>query len=255
MGGSSKRAAERYMGRCLWRERQLAGLSRAALGALAGLSDDTVRRYELGEERIIPPDLAQIATTLRLPLSAFSRSEEEEAPRANPAAVDQVSRIAVRRPLSLLASPAFAQARRLLELWHEHRGELGEEVLRGLTRDGLSSRVVLVRNPAGGERLITQHLGPGIRIMRPCDALYAVERDFAEHHADRDYAAWVAAAYAETLWRRQPRLDSVRASVRAGAATKLKVRYDRLIMPWVLPGKDRLAMTLSIQREAPTLTS
>jgi len=246
--------SDQLLAQRVWRERQLAGVSREALGAALGVSADAIAQFECGEDRMSPPELALIAARLGTPLSFFCRPAEEE----NAAAPDgwpgpRAARLAVRRPLALLATPAFAQVQPLLQLWRNGDGELTDHVHGELRRHGLHHRAVLVRNPADSARLITQHIGAGIMVMHPCEALFAVERDFAVHHRDRDYAAWVTDAYAETLWRRHPRLDAVRAIVRTEAAA-LRVRYDRLIIPW-RRGSDWFAMAVSIQRELPVLAS
>ncbi len=103
--------------------------------------------------------------------------------------MEQIRRLSVPRSLTLLSTPAFARARPLFELWRNARGELTEEVHRAVRFSGLARRMVLVRNPAGGARLITQHFGAGIMTIRPCETLLTIEEDFYQHHPDRDYSA------------------------------------------------------------------
>ncbi|HXY99531.1 MAG TPA: hypothetical protein VEI03_05995, partial [Stellaceae bacterium] len=169
--------------------------------------------------------------------------------------MEQVRRLSARRSLLLLSTPAFAGARPLFELWQATRGELTEDVQSIMRASSVFQRMVVVRNPAGGARLIAQHFGAGIKVMRPCESLLTIDRDFHELHPDRDYVAWVAEAYAETLWRRRPHLESIRALIRMGASGTLVGRYDRLIMPWRSGSGDWFATALSIQRTAPVLSS
>jgi hypothetical protein len=223
--------------------------SRVALaGALQALND-------LAPPRILLVVRAGRGSQAELFTSVFAFIERAEQLAADPPIEIKVPRYSVQRGLRNLTTPPFAMVRPIVDLWKDRRGELGEEVFRSVESQGLAPRMILVRQPAGTSRLITEHFGPGIMIMRPCEALMIVGRDFYEHHADRQYGAWVADAYAETLWRRHPRLESVRATVRTGAAASLKVRYDRLIMPWRSGERDVFAMALSIQREVPVPSS
>jgi transcriptional regulator with XRE-family HTH domain len=184
------------MGRCPWRERLLAGLSREDLGDWLGIGAEAVRQYEYGEDRMSPPELALIARRLGVPLSFFCSIDEESAAPPEPEAMEQVRRLSARRSLSLLSTPAFAGAGPLFEIWQAGRGELSEDLFRVAHASGAFGRMIVVHNPAGGARLITRHYGAGIKTMRPCKYLLTVDRDFYEHHPDRDYATWVAKAYA-----------------------------------------------------------
>jgi hypothetical protein len=226
-----------------------AAFSRVTLaGALQALNDIAPTRILLvtrsgGESH------AEIFT------SVFAFIEHAEQLASDPPIEIKVPRYAVQRNLRNLATPPFAMVRPIVDLWKERRGELGDDVHRLVIAQGLLHRMILVRKAASSDRLVTEHFGPGIMIMRPCESLKIVGRDFYEHHADRQYGTWVADAYAETLRRRHLRLESVRAVVQTGAAAALRVRYDRLIIPWRSGSSDLFAMALSIQREVPTLVS
>lgn len=228
---------------------QPGAFSRVALaGALHSLND-------IAPPRILLVSRVGAETQAELFTSVFAFIERAEQLAAEPPIEVKVPRYAVRRNLRNLATPPFAMMRPVVDLWKDRRGEFGDEVLETVQAQGLMHRMVLVRKAAETSMLITEHVGSGIMIMRPCESLLIVGRDFYEHHADRGYGAWVADAYAETLWRRHPRLESVRATVRTGTAAALKVRYDRLIVPWRDGDSDLLAMALSIQREVPVLAS
>jgi hypothetical protein len=228
---------------------QPGAFSRVALaGALQALNDITPPRVLL-VSRIGAETQAELFT------SVFAFIERAEQLAADPPIEIKVPRYAVRRHLRNLATPPFAMVRPIIDLWKDRRGEFDEEVLQAIEAQGLMHRMILVRKAAANAMLVTEHVGPGIMIMRPCESLLIVGRDFYEHHRDREYGAWVADAYAETLWRRHPRLESVRATIRTGTAASLKVRYDRLIVPWRAGDNDLFAIAVSIQREVPVLAS
>jgi hypothetical protein len=161
----------------------------------------------------------------------------------------RIPRLSERRNPRVLTMPTFAAAQPLVHLWGEMRGELTAEVHRALRSGGLLPRTILVRQVSESSRLVTQHFGSGIMIMRPEEARLAVGRELQDQ-PDREYGAWMAEAYAEALWSRRVRVESCRALVRTSAATILRTRYDRVLMPWH-SGNDLFLMCLSIQRERP----
>jgi hypothetical protein len=164
----------------------------------------------------------------------------------------RIRRLAERRNLRVLTLPTFALARPIIELWERTRGELTEEVRRMMSADGLHGRTVLVRR-ASPHRLITEHFGTGIQILRPCEALLKIGHDLHDM-PDHDYGAWVAEAYDQTLWSSRLRVESLRAIVGTATGGKLRTRYDRVLIPWRWRG-DSFAMAVSIRREAPTEVS
>lgn len=216
-------------------------------GALQALND-------IEPTRILLLTRAGSETHAEIFTSVFAFVERAEQLAEDPPIEVKVPRYSVQRHLRNLATPPFAMVRPIVDLWRERRGEFGDEVHRAVLAQGLSPRMILVRKAGGSARLVTEHFGPGIMIMRPCESLAIIGRDFYEHHADRPYGTWVADAYAETLWRCQLRLESVRAVVQTEAAA-LRVRYDRLIMPWRSGSTDLFAMAVSIQREVPVAIS
>ena len=161
----------------------------------------------------------------------------------------RIPRLSERRNRRVVNLAHFAGVRPIVELWERTRGELAEEVHRAILASGLLHRTILVRQMPQSSRLVTQHFGAGIMIMRPCEALRAVGRDLQDQ-PDKEYGEWLAEAYAETLWRRRLRVESCRALVRTSTATTLRTRYDRVLMPWH-SGNDLFVMCLSIQREVP----
>jgi hypothetical protein len=220
------------------------GFSRVALaGALQALND-------LAPPRIMLVIRSGSETHAELFTSVFAFIERAEQLAADPPIEIKVPHYSVQRSLRNLATPPFAMVRPIVELWRARRGELGEEVQRAIVAAGLFHRTILARQLAS--RLITEHFGAGIMIMRPCESMLTVGRDLNEQ-PDRDYGDWMAEAYAETSWARRLRLESVRAFVRTSAGTTLRTRYDRVLLPWRGEGDDLFVMCLSIQREVPVV--
>jgi len=222
------------------------GFSRTTLaGALQALND------------LAPPRLMLVTrsggeTHAELFTSVFAFIERAEQLASDPPIEIKVPRYSVRRSLRNLTTAPFAMVRPIVDLWRERRGELGDDVQRAIGAAGLFHRTILVRHLGHSSRLITEHFGAGIMIMRPCESLQTIGREL-DQQPDRDYGAWMAEAYAETCWARQLRLESVRAFVRTSAGTTLRTRYDRLLMPWRAGGSESFVMCLSIQREVPVV--
>jgi hypothetical protein len=164
----------------------------------------------------------------------------------------RIPRLSERRNPRVLTLPTFAPARPIVDLWERTRGELTDEGLREMAANELYGRTVLVRR-ASPHRLITEHFGAGIQILRPCEALLKIGHDLHEM-PDRAYGAWVTEAYDQTLWSSRIRVDSLRAIVRTATGTSLRTRYDRVLIPWRWRG-DLFAMCVSIRREVPTEVS
>lgn len=152
------------------------------------------------------------------------------------------------RKLEALTLPAFEKTRPLVALWSASRGKLGDDLIRALHACDLIHRAVLVRQVAGTSRLVYEHFGSAIKAMRPCEALNLVGRDI-DDIADRAYGGWIAESYASALRRRRLKLDSVRATLRTSEESTVKVRYDRLLMPWRRSGNDLFALGISMRRE------
>ncbi len=223
---------------------QPGAFSRVALaGALQTLND-------LAPTRLLLVSGAGAARQVELFTSVFAFIERAEQLAKGPPIEVKVPRYSVPRSLRNLATPPFAMVRPIIDLWKDRRGELGEEVFRALSLGGVSRRMYLLRQPPGSSRLVTEHCAAGVSFLRPCEGLLMIGREFHEM-PDRDYGAWVAEAYASALWGRRLRLESVRSLIRTSAATTLRTRYDRVLMPW-RSGTDQFVMGISIEREAPT---
>jgi hypothetical protein len=159
----------------------------------------------------------------------------------------RIPRLAERRNLRVLTLPTFAPARPIYELWQRTRGELTEDVHSTIVAGELSGRTILARQLPRSSRLVFWHIGTGIMLMRPCEALMAIGRELHDQ-PDQQYGEWVADTYAQIARDRRPRVDSCRAFIRTSSKKTLRARYDRVLLPW--RAKDELfVMCVSLQRE------
>ena len=159
--------------------------------------------------------------------------------------------LAAEKKLDALDRPAFRQARLVVEFWKSNRGRFSKELYDVLRATELLERAVLVRKLPRSTRLVYQHFGGGIKMMRPCETFSMIGRD-AHDVPDREYGTWVADHYGEALQRRRLRLDGMRAVVSTSQSATLRVRYDRLLVPW-RSGADQYVLGLSMRRELSTL--
>jgi hypothetical protein len=154
--------------------------------------------------------------------------------------------------LEALSAPAYAKVRPLLELWRARRGRVDGDLVRTLAGLGLLHRSIVVRQPPRSKRLVVEHFGAGIRMLKPCESFLIIGREF-DDWPDRDYAERMAEGYVATLTSRRPRLEAIRAILGNSAARTVRVRYDRLLMPWTAATGDRLVLCVSMLRELSTV--
>ncbi len=155
---------------------------------------------------------------------------------------------AAEKDLAALSAPVLTKLRPLVSLWQANRGRLNEELCTALGLCGLLNRAVLVRRPPKSSRLVVEHFGAGIKIMRPCEAFLSIGHDFQDL-PDREYGHWAAQTYDDTLRSRRIRLESVRAIIRTSEAATIRVRYDRLLMPWRRSTGDGFVLGVTMLRE------
>lgn len=242
---------DRLLGHCLRQERLLAGQGRASFAALLGVSAERLTDYEAGRRRISPAAMVGASQALGVPLSLLFYGEGA-APVAASSEDDMPPRIAVARPLGLVCRPAFALLMPFLELWQSSRGHLPADIGDLVAQSGLLHRMVFVRRPPRSTRLIVEHVGAGIEVFRPCEALLLVGRDM-EDRADRDYGAWVAGAYDRVLAGERPVLESARARIHAAPDRVVEGRYDRFLLPWRGAAGERFVLCISLTRASRVL--
>lgn len=202
---------------------------------------------DLGPRRILLVVGSGDDGVVELFTSLFDFVERAEHLGADPPIEPKVPRLSVPRGLHNLMTARFSAARPVVELWRKRKGELTEDVYRAMLHDHAFSRVLLARQLPQSSQLIVEYVGSGHQHLRPCEALRIIGRRIQDQ-PDRQYGEWIAQAYEEASRDRRLRVDSVRARVSTSAATLLRARYDRVLMPWYERG-DVLVMSVSIRRE------
>lgn len=179
--------------------------------------------------------------------SIFEFVERAEHLASDPPIEVRVPHLSVPRGIQNLRTAPFARVRLAVDLWRQSRGELTEDVYCAMLTWPSFHRSILVRQSPRSRMLVTEHINPGFAHIRPCEALERLGRDFADM-PDPEYGAWVADGYGAALHSRRLRLESVRSRIRTSAATTMRTRYDRILMPWWRRG-DLFVMGLSLRRE------
>jgi hypothetical protein len=201
----------------------------------------------IGPTRILLSVATANEPTFRIFVDLHDFCREVEPMACGRALEIRIPRLAEQRSLRVLNLADFQAVRGVVELWKKTHGELTDEVRRATFVSGLIQRTILLRL-ASSSRLITEHLGGGIVVLSPCEALTMIGREFSVH-TDADYGAWVADSYAEIGWSQRLRVDSVRATVHTSTGTTVRARYDRVLMPWRSGRGETYVMGVSIRRE------
>ena len=118
----------------------------------------------------------------------------------------------------------------LFEQWPQLAANLDEHQLRRILEPLIGHRYVVVKGQREAKNLVFSEFGGGIF------ANYDVWRSVAvgapiQEQPDRVYGRWVAGAYMEALKSNAPRLDQVDAIVCWPREGRLRMRYQRLIVP------------------------
>jgi len=229
------------------------GLSDGTAAALAarGLHpsppSDLSRQLELPEGTVLPRFRLFFLPPEETPgLDAFFCQH------LTPELVRRPAWLAAERDIASLAAPNYERLQPLVRIWREQRGALPEALPQTLQSLDLLHRSVLVRQRRRSSRMTVEHFGAGIKMLKPCEGMLSVGRDLNEL-PDGAYGDWVADSYSRALAGRRIRLDGVRATLKSSQATTLRVRYDRLLMPWRAAGGDELVLSVSMRRELSTV--
>lgn len=155
--------------------------------------------------------------------------------------------LATPRPIAAIRDPRFAEIRDIVTIWTRARGRMSEELAPAIADPALRNRTILIRRPARSSRLVVEHFGASITILRPCESFLLVGRDFSL--PDSAYQAWCEDAYDRAIGGGRLRLESAVARMSTSEAATVKVRYDRLLMPLSGAGGDRWMLCVSMRRE------
>ena len=155
--------------------------------------------------------------------------------------------LATERRLAALHLPHFAALQPLVGVWRRARGRMTKELTALWSSGTLRNRTIFIRRPGGSSRLLVDHFGASISILRPCESFLLVGRDF--NLPDRAYCGWCEEAYDRTLAGGRLRLESVVARISTSEAATVRIRYDRLLMPLRGPGRDAWMLCVSMRRE------
>lgn len=156
--------------------------------------------------------------------------------------------LAIERPAAALAAwPTFRAMLPIVRLWRKTRGEFSEEITPTLMSAGLFNRSVLARE-APGQRLVWEHFGAGLTgLFRPCESLLQVGRDIDAFY-DTAYGAWIAESYSRTFAGSQLRLETCDATLQRGRTGHIRLRYDRILIPWTYRCQRTAILGITIRR-------
>jgi hypothetical protein len=202
--------------------------------------------------RVVACILSDSGSTYEMFPSIFDFVERTEALTKEGRIGIKLSRIAIPRDSRNVNLPTFSLAHPLLKIWRQERGELSRELMLRMVSGALLRRIILMRRPARSSKILVEHFGAAITIMRPCEALSLSGR-LMEDMYDREYGSWIVPAYAETLGTDQLRLESMLADIRVTDGTTIRARYDRLLLPWHSRRGDSFVLCASLLRDRSVL--
>jgi hypothetical protein len=137
----------------------------------------------------------------------------------------------------------------LLAVWRLTGGRYPDRLTDLLGALDLLDRALVLRNPAGTDRLVFDHRGTAFSFYQPCWNLLAIGRDL-EDQPDRDYGVRTAETYRAALAEGEPRFEAVDAVINTPGRDVRRSRYDRLILPWRGSEGDRFTTGVSVLRSS-----
>jgi hypothetical protein len=145
-------------------------------------------------------------------------------------------RLAERRAPSL--SAAF-------EAWRARGGTWSADLIPRLHAAGVGDRLTIVSR-THGDRLLIDYASAGYSSFRAW-GVPAVGLDL-EALPDREYGAWVAGLWRETLRDERPRLDYIDALIQSPGGPSMLACYDRLMLPWRSSSGQQVGMSVAAAR-------
>jgi hypothetical protein len=148
----------------------------------------------------------------------------------------------------LSTSSSFGRVARLAQLWRESRGRISSDLTATLAGSGLLSRSIIARRISGTSRLIYDQFGTGFSgAMRACESMLLVGREL-DDYVDRGYGGWVAESYARAGALSRMRLETCDTRIQTTQGKSVRIRYDRVLMPWSENSGDLVILGISIRR-------
>jgi hypothetical protein len=224
-------------------------VGRFSLACLAGTMQFLGQRQPA---RLVACMLSDSGSTYEMFPTVFDFVERTEALTEEGGIDFKLSRVAIPRDSRNVNLPTFSLAHPLLKIWKQERGDLSRELLRTMVSGALLRRIILMRRPARSSKILVEHFGAAITIMRPCEALSLSGR-LMEDMYDREYGSWIMPAYAATLSAEELRLESMLADIHVTDGTTIRARYDRLLLPWHNKCGDRFVLCASLLRDRSVL--
>lgn len=132
-----------------------------------------------------------------------------------------------------------AGLRLLAQKWRSSFGQFDMSVLSLAAKQGLLSRLMIAGVDPRGQEPVWRYIGEGHHWMGPY-----VHRGIGENVAnmpDREYGEWARQFYRSVALSGEPRFDVVTARVQYEDETgkpERPVRYERLMLPWKMPGSE-----------------
>lgn len=127
----------------------------------------------------------------------------------------------------------------LFAKWRATFGTFHDGTMEDLATLGLLDRTLILDYYGGSDILIIQNWGKGLRFFGS-DWTTKAPGHSMENQPDRDYAAWVARGYRESVRTHGPVFEQVDAVIRGKDKDPLRREYERLILPWRTPQGDTI---------------
>jgi hypothetical protein len=142
-------------------------------------------------------------------------------------------------------SDETADALRLMQQkWRVSFGNFSESVFSFAMRHGLLGRLILAGAKRREADLVFRYIGEDYATYLSEEFRYNAIGTNVEAQPDKDYGAWVAAAYKAVAVTGQPRYDYIDAYLPESQRGPW-IRYERLLLPWTLPTGEVLVSASS----------
>ena len=149
-----------------------------------------------------------------------------------------------RQSLQMRDLPPGSPASELLQLWTSSGGAFDEVQLQAILHSVLHDRYFILEPGYCGDQLIIRDIGHNYRFF---DAAWRARArgNRIEEMPDFCYGTWVADAYRRVLGAGEPQIDRIEAILDMAGAGLSRVRYTRVIVPFMTTDRRRLVLSTS----------